>query len=238
MPNNPPPSREALIRRYVSVSSPTVCDVLGKLGYPDQALHSSIRPLCPGARIAGPALTLRGEALDKIDNRWGSAMSYDLFRVIQPGDFIAFDCGGHVASGPWGGNTGANALARGAAGIVIDGNTRDYDDLVQMGFPTFCRAVTPVLAHGRFAIKALNEPIHLSGQTLDRVPVSPGDFIVADNDGIVIVPQQLLVEVIEFAEFAERAETDTRKAILSGEDRESIDRRIDRWALLKARIKP
>jgi 4-hydroxy-4-methyl-2-oxoglutarate aldolase len=230
-----PPTREDLIRRFGAISSPTVYDVLDKLGYPNQALHSDIRPLGTGRRIAGPALTVRGSAMATGGAGWGSAISYGMFRAIRPGDVIVFDCGGHVASGPWGGNTGAGALVRGAAGIVIDGATRDRADLLQMGFPTYCRAVTPVLAHGRFQIESFNGPIAMAAQVDGKVAVSPGDFVVADDDGIVVVPSALLGPVLEFAEYAERAEAETRRAIEAGEDREAIDRRIDRWALLKQR---
>jgi 4-hydroxy-4-methyl-2-oxoglutarate aldolase len=232
------PTREDLIRRFGAISSPTVYDVLAKLGCPNQALHSDICPLGTGRRIAGPALTMRGTGIVAAGAGWGSAISYGLFRAIKPGDVIVFDCGGHMASGPWGGNTGAGALVRGAAGIVIDGSTRDRAALRQMGFPTFCRAVTPVLAHGRFRIESFNEPITMAAQVEGRVAVNPGDFVVADDDGIVVVPSPLLLDVLEFAEFAERAEAEIRRAVESGEDREAIDRRIDRWALLKLRHRP
>jgi 4-hydroxy-4-methyl-2-oxoglutarate aldolase len=232
------PAREDLIRRFSVIPSPTLYDVLDKLGHPNQALHSDIRPLGTGQRIAGPALTMRGAEMARTDGRWGSAISYGMFRAIRPGDVIVFDCGGHLASGPWGGNTGAGARARGAAGAVIDGASRDRSDLVQMGFPTFCRVVTPVLAHGRFQIESFNEPITMSAQLEGRVAVNPGDYIVADDDGIVVVPRPLLASVLEFAEFAEGAEAQIRRAIEAGEDRESIDKRIDRWALLKQRRQP
>jgi regulator of RNase E activity RraA len=75
----------------------------------------------------------------------------------------------------------------------------------------------------------------MAGQVDARVDIAPGDFVVADDDGVVIVPERLLAEVIEYAEAAEQAEGAIREAIESGEDRESIDRRLDRWALLKAR---
>jgi regulator of RNase E activity RraA len=231
-------TREELIRRFGKVASPTVYDVLDKLGHPNQALHNAIRPLGTGQRITGPALTMRGKQMAREDGRWGSAISYEMFRAIRPGDVIVFDCGGHWASGPWGGNTAASARVRGAAGIIIDGATRDQSDLLRMGFPTFCRAVTPVLAHGRFQIESFNEPIAMGAQLDGRVAVSPGDYIVADDDGIVVVPQRLMISVLEFAEFAEKAEVEIRRAIESAEDRESIDRRIDRWALLKQRNKP
>ena len=157
-----------------------------------------------------------------------------MFRAIQPGDVIVFDCGGHAQGGPWGGNTGANARAKGAAGIIIDGGTRDLTDLVEMNFPTYCRFLTPVLAHGRFQVHGFNQPITVSGQVGDRVPVSPGDFLVTDDDGAVVVPQAMLEEVLHFAELAEKAEGEIRRALDAGEDRESVDKRIDRVAALKA----
>ncbi|OLD62673.1 MAG: hypothetical protein AUI53_01165 [Acidobacteria bacterium 13_1_40CM_2_60_7] len=179
-------------------------------------------------------MTIYGASTAKSEGKWGTAISYQMFRSIQPGDVIVFDCGGHKEGGPWGGNTGANARVKGAAGIVIDGGTRDYSDLAAMRFPTYCRFVTPVLAHGRFQIRGFNEPITVSGQVEARVPVNPGDFIVADDDGVVIVPKALLEEVLEYAEAAQKAEEEIRKSIEAGEDRETIDKRIDRWALLKA----
>jgi regulator of RNase E activity RraA len=230
-----PLSREELIRRYKLLPAPTVYDVLDKMGYPNQALSSDIRPLMRDCRIAGPALTLHGTSMAKSDGKWGTAMSYEMFRSIQRGDVIVFDCGSHKQGGPWGGNTGANARVKGAAGIVIDGGTRDYSDLIEICFPTYCRFVTPVLAHGRFQIEGFNETITMSGQVEARVPVNPGDFVLADDNGVVIVPKALLDEVLEYAEAAQKAEEETRKAIEAGEDRESIDKRIDRWALLKAK---
>src|SRR5688572_28542891 len=226
-------SRVELIRRYRALSAATVYDVLDKLGHSSQALSSDIRPLAKGWKLTGPALTVHGKSMSAADGRWGTAFSYDMFRAIHAGDVIVFDCGGHAQGGPWGGNTGANARAKGAAGIIIDGGTRDLADIVEMPFPTFCRFVTPVLAHGRFQVHGFNEPITVAGQ-IDRVAVNPGDFVVADDDGAVVVPHALLIEVLHFAELAEKAECEIRRALDAGEDRESVDRRIDRFAALKA----
>ena len=231
-----PITREELIERFRMISSPTAYDVLLKMGLPNQAVHSGIRPLMHGHRIAGPARTIRGESLSSDEGRWGTAFSYEFFRQIEAGDVIVFDCGGHVHGGPWGGNTASTALVKGAQGIVIDGGTRDYTDLVEMNFPTFCRFVTPVLAHGRFQITATNEPAQLTAQIDGNVVVDPGDFILADDDGIVVIPQKHLDQVLEFAEYAENAEKQIRAAIESGEDRESVDKRLDRWALLKQKL--
>ena len=228
------PARDELISRFQALSAATVYDVLDKMGRANQALSCDIRALKTGWRIAGPVLTVHGESMSAADGRWGTAFSYDMFRAIQPGDVIVFDCGGHRQGGPWGGNTGATARAKGAAGIIIDGGTRDLADLVEMSFPTFARFVTPVLAHGRFQVHGFNDPITVTGQVGQRVAVEPGDFAIADDDGAVIVPQLLLNDVLHFAELAEQAEGEIRRALEAGEDRESVDRRIDRFGALKS----
>jgi 4-hydroxy-4-methyl-2-oxoglutarate aldolase len=209
-------SREDLIRRYRPLPTPTVYDVMDKMGVPNQALAAAIRPLARGYHIAGPALTMRGSSTAAYDGKRGSAMSYEMFRTIQNGDVIVFDTGGHGIGGPWGANTGTNAKVRGAAGIVIDGGTRDGADLVELQFPTYCRFVTPVLSHGRFQIEAVNQPISITGQVNERVQVNPGDFVLGDDDGVVIIPGPLIEEVLLCAEEAEKAEGQIREALLAG----------------------
>jgi len=227
--------RNDMIGRFRALAAATVYDVLDKMGYSNQALSSEIRPLARGYRLAGPALTLYGTSTAAYDGKRGSAMSYEMFRSIQGGDVIVFDTGGHKIGGPWGANTGANAKARGAGGIVLDGGTRDARDLIDLDFPAYCRFVTPVLAHGRFQIEGFNVPISISGQVQERVQVNPGDFVLGDDDGVVIIPHPLLEEVLMYSEAATLAEAQIREALQAGEDRESVDRRIDRWALVKRR---
>jgi 4-hydroxy-4-methyl-2-oxoglutarate aldolase len=230
-----PLSREDAIGRFKVLAAATVYDVLDKMGYPNQALSTEIRPLARGYRLAGPALTIYGTSAAAYDGKRGSAMSYEMFRSIQGGDVIVFDTGGHKIGGPWGANTGTNAKARGAAGIVLDGGTRDARDLIELSFPTYCRFTTPVLAHGRFQVEGFNVPISVSGQVQERVRVNPGDFVLGDDDGVIIIPQPLFEEVLEYSESATTAESQIREALEAGEDREGVDRRIDRWALLKRR---
>ncbi len=99
----------------------------------------------------------------------------------------------------------------------------------------YCRFVTPVLSHGRFQIEAVGEPVSMSGQVSERVRVGPGDFVLGDDDGVVIVPEPLLEEVLICALAAEKAEGQIRAALEAGQDREEVDARIDRWAVLEAR---
>lgn len=228
-------NRDNLALRFRKIPTATVFDVLDKMGYPNQALACEIRPLKTGFRIAGRALTVRGTSAATYDGRRGSAMSYEMFRAIKPGDVIVFDTGGHAIGGPWGGNTGANAKVKGAAGIVIDGGTRDYRDLVAMEFPTYCRFCTPVLSHGRFQIEAIKDRITMSGQVEERVEVLPDDLVLADDDGVIIVPSPIAEEVLLHSETADRAEQAMREAIEAGEDREAVNARIDRWPNISRR---
>ena len=230
-----PFSRDEVIRRIKVLAAATVYDVLDKMGYPNQALAAEIRPLDRGYRLAGPAFTVYGTSTATYDGKRGSAMSYEMFRSVQSGDVIVFDTGGHRIGGPWGANTGANAKARGAAGIVLDGGTRDALDLIDMCFPTYCRFTTPVLAHGRFQVEGFNVPVSISGQVQERVQVNAGDFVLGDDDGVVIIPKPLLEDVLKYSEAATVAEAQIREALEAGEDRENVDRRIDRWAQLKTR---
>jgi regulator of RNase E activity RraA len=220
---------QELANQFSKIPTATVYDVMDKMGFPNQALTCEIRSLCYGKRIAGPALTVQGSSVATYDGKRGSAMSYEMFRAIQPGQIIVMDTHGHRIGGPWGGNTGANAKVMGAVGVVIDGGTRDRSDLIEMDLPTFCRFVTPVLSHGRFQIESFNEPISLAGQVHERVQINPGDIILADDDGVVVIPMVIADEVICHSQIADRAENEMRKAIESGEDRESVNRRINRW---------
>lgn len=222
-------TQQELAAQFKDIPTPTVYDVMDKLGYPHQALARHIGTLKHGWRMAGPALTMQGSSVATYDGKRGSALSYEMFRAIQPGQVIVFDTRGHELGGPWGGNTGASAKVKGAAGIVIDGGTRDYSDLVEMDFPCFCRFVTPVLSHGRFAIESFNETISVAGQTSERVQVKPQDIVLADDDGVVIIPQEIAANVLSHAIVADKAEREMRLAIESGEDRESVNRRINRW---------
>jgi 4-hydroxy-4-methyl-2-oxoglutarate aldolase len=218
-----------IANRFSKIPTATVYDVMDKMGFPNQALSAEIRPLCYGIRIAGPALTVRGTSTATYDGKRGSAMSFDMFRAIQPGQVIVMDTGGHKIGGPWGGNTGADAKVKGAVGVVIDGGTRDRADLLEMGLPCYCRFVTPVLSHGRFQIEAFNEPISVAGQVEERVQILPGDILLADDDGVVIIPAAIAAAVLSHSEVADRAENQMRKAIETGEDRERVNRRINRW---------
>ncbi len=209
-----------VIGRYEALSSPVVYDILEHMGYPNQALDSEISALDPDAVVAGPAFTFDGESY-----REGLPETIPfnrVFRYITPHSVVVSATNGHSVSGPWGENTSLAAQVQGARGIVIDGGTRDANGMVKMGFPAFCRFVTPVMSPGRYQMTGYQVPVDVAGQTDSTVRVTPGDFVFADRDGIVIVPQAIVENVLLAAERLEEIEVTLRAELLAGEDREVV----------------
>jgi regulator of RNase E activity RraA len=215
-----------LLARYERLSTPLVYDVLDRMGLPNQALDCQVRPIDPGMRVVGPAFTIHGEE-DRSDD--GSA-GYRMFRAITPGSVLVMASNGHRASGPWGENASLSARMRGARGLVTDGGSRDAAEVAALGFPLFCRYLTPVFMGGRWAVKAHQRPVQVAAQVGDRVAVRPGDFVVADRDGVVIVPAELLDEVLVAAERLNEIEEQLRAGLRAGEDRETVYKRHPKFA--------
>jgi len=212
-----------LIGRYEALSAPLVYDILEHMGFPDQALDSEISALDPTALVAGPAFTVNGESF-----REGLPETIPfnrMFRHITPHAVLVSATNGHALAGPWGENSSLAARARGARGIVLDGGTRDGPEIVELGFPAFCRFVTPVMSPGRYQMTGYQVPVELGGQTSPTVRVVPEDFIVADGGGIVVVPRFLVEDVLVAAERLAGIELILRAELLAGEDREIVYQR-------------
>ena len=215
-----------LIARYEKLSTPMIYDILDRMGLQNQALCAEIKPLSPTMKVAGPAFTIQGEE-DRTDD--GQA-GYRMFREIVPGSVLVMASNGHRVSGPWGENASITAQMRQARGLVTDGGTRDANEVVELRFPLFCRFVSPVFMQGRFAIKAHQRPVELDGQVSEKVRVNPGDFVLADRDGVIIIPSELLEEVLTAAERLAEIEEQLRAGLRAGEDREVVYKRHPKFA--------
>ncbi|GGR06049.1 RraA family protein [Deinococcus ruber] len=157
----------------------TVSDALGRGG----ALSAAFRPVWAGACVVGPAVTVRTFGTDL------SAV-FDAIAAAERGSVIVIDSHGILNSAFWGERTTRAALARELAGAVIDGACRDVGAVRRLGFPVFSTAITPNagLPGGRGAV---NVPVQVGG-----VPVQPGDLVVADENGVVIVPQAQIQDTV------------------------------------------
>src|SRR5580700_377731 len=187
-----------------------VSDILDEMGFHDQVLPHEIQSLHPGNIVAGKALTILGEPTDSEDPevifipflKMLGDVKLDDVLVNQPNDTVAAHLG-ELSS--------ETAQYRGARGAVIDGGARDTDYILKLKFPVFARYKTPVDIIGRWRLVAHNVPI-----VIGRVHIAPGDYMVGDRDGVLVIPQAVAEEVVAKAEAVVKTENLVRKSILKG----------------------
>jgi 4-hydroxy-4-methyl-2-oxoglutarate aldolase len=206
--------KEALRVRFLGVDTSNVADVLDKLGYPNQGLSADFAPHPRTApRLAGWAYTIRGQM-----------MSY-----TQPGDPEKMRACQGIASGEvavWAGDgegvcyfgelIAIGMKERGCVGALVDGGVRDVRWIGQLGFPVYARYRTPIQSIGRWKVNASQVPVTVRGATTREVAVSPGDFVLADEDGALLIPAALVAQVLEEAEKLTRTEVAIRADLSAG----------------------
>jgi len=174
-----------------------------------RTLRSDIRPVVAG-RFAGPALTVRLYPGDLVD-------CLDALKVAAPGDVIVVDAAGETETSIWGGLMAGLCLQKGVAGAVVDGATRDVDEIRDLGFPIFARAVVPRSTHSPYSSRL--EPIEVNvGITCGGALVDPGDVVLADEVGVVAVPKDEAADVLARAHAQAEQEESTRQLIAQGKD--------------------
>ena len=186
--------------------------MMREMGHPDCALPHNIRPLDDTQTLAGPVLTCSGVIDETISNddsllSWTGLLSKvpsDSVLVCQPNDSTI----AHM------GELSAETLKhRGVLGYVVDGGTRDADFIKKLGWPIYFRYYTPRDVVGKWKVESMGEPI-----TIGSVVVSAGDWILADIDGVVVIPKSLVMTVLEKTETIITTESELRTMILGGMD--------------------
>jgi 4-hydroxy-4-methyl-2-oxoglutarate aldolase len=192
--------------------SGAVYDVLRAKGYVQQTLPQYIRPLNLQHRLAGPVFTIEGKRDDLLDAhtsllRWCELLSKaptNTVLVCQPNDHTLAHMG-ELSS--------ETLVYKKVLGYIVDGGCRDSAFIETLGFPVFCKYFTPVDVVGKWAATALGEPIQVGEATIHT-----GDYVLADRDGIVVIPAAIASEVVQETEEVLRKENLVRKAILQGVD--------------------
>lgn len=195
--------------RYKRLYVAAVNDVLDDYGLRHQFLDTSIRPLDVSYMIAGPAFTIAGIKCAEMD--FNKRLGPKVIDQMRPGVVAMYDTGRDETTGIWGELWSAGAAKRGCVGAVVDGGIRDTAFIRRSGFPIFNRFTSPADAVGRFTVADFGCPVSVGG-----VRVQPGDYVFGDEDGIVVIPKDLTMEVLEKAEEVGRKETRIRDEIELG----------------------
>jgi len=192
-----------IVERYKKLTTPNIWQVLTTQGI--NCYTRAVRAIAPGMRLCGPAVTMRLVPIQEKKN-FSTIGSPDfehtihvLSRMTKKGDIHVLDMGGYMDGSLFGGHAAADAKWAGAAGMVIDGVTRDSYQQIEWKFPVFARDTVAPHAHGMFRTANLNnEPV-----VVGTVSIGPGDLVIGDNDGLCVVPKDRAADLLPLIEEAE-----------------------------------
>jgi 4-hydroxy-4-methyl-2-oxoglutarate aldolase len=207
---NDQPHRDALLARLDRLYPAVVADCLDRVGVRSNVMDPRIRPLYPEARMSGFASTVHTVQVEAPpanpdDYYRGELQAVD---ALGPGDIMVVST---IRGSYWGELLATASRYRGARGIVVDGWTRDTLQLIEMQFPTFAAGINCHDSLGRIDVDAVGVPVECGG-----VRVEPGDLLLGDFDGVVVVPSAVAEEVISLAEEKVSGENLVRSKLAEG----------------------
>ena len=201
-------------QRFLEAPTGNICDANGGRGVMDAGIH----PLDRHMQMAGRALTVACAAGDNLT-------IHKAVVLAQPGDVLVINCGGYHNAGVFGEMLALSCMARGIAGVVIDGSCRDVNDLIELGFPTFVRGVNP-----RGTIKDTCGAV--GGEVLcGGVTVRAGDIVVGDCDGVVVIPQEEAEAILDKALAKKQREDEMRPLLRAGSTTAELLGLVDKLGL-------
>ncbi len=193
----------ALPAETVAAARDIAASLLGDAMNRSNVMAAAIKPVAPGTRLAGQARTVTTMSGD-------NGIIHAAIPLLRAGEVLVVDAARLDDVAVWGEIMTHAAMARGVAGLVLDGAIRDVAAIREMGFPVYCRAVVPRGPHKGFG-GTIDAPIACGG-----VPVAPGDLVVGDDDGVAVVPLAAVDTVLAAAQAAEIREQETIAKIRQG----------------------
>jgi regulator of RNase E activity RraA len=200
-------AQDELVARLSKLDTCAASDALDRLGLRGTTI--GIRPVWPCPRIVGRAVTVKVKPVGLVKST--KHLCTPAIEAAKPGDILVVDNGGRPDVSAWGGLLSLASKLKGLSGVVIDGACRDVDESRDVGFPVYARAVVPLTARGRIMQDTINEEIEFG-----NVQVHPGDLVIADGSGVVIIPAARAAEVIAEAEKVAAHEAKMAEGIRSG----------------------
>jgi len=200
-------NREPILERLAKLDTCAVSDGMDRLGL--RGATFGVRPMWACPKIVGRAVTMKIKplGLEKPKQHLGTAAIV----AAQAGDIIVVDNGGRPDSSCWGGLLSLAAKTKGISGIVIDGACRDIDESRDLEFPVYARGALPMTARNRVMQESFNQEIQFAG-----VQVHPGDLVIADGSGVVVIPRSQEEEVVKEAEAVTATEARMADGIRQG----------------------
>ncbi len=212
---SPSPDKKEQIRlRYLKVDTSNVADVLDGMGYLNQGLSPDFSPYPANAgRIAGWAYTIRGQMTPYAMG--GDADKMKACQGLSAGEISVWSGDGEGIC-YFGELIAIGMKERGCAGALVDGGIRDIRWIGDHGFPVFAKYRTPVQSIGRWKVTACQMPVFVRGAGASHIAVQPGDFILGDDDGVIVIPADVAEKVLVEAERLTEVEKNIREELRKG----------------------
>lgn len=207
--------------------SGVICDVLDQMGYREQALNNAINGLNDDTVIFGPAFTSIGTTVYSMPEHPLIAQT-KVVDQLGEGEIYVLVTRGEYNCAVFGEIFATRVMKKGGAGVLLDAYARDLKELKNMslngsnGFPVFFRGKSPLTSKGRCEINECQIPITMEGACKYSVTINPGDYIFGDIDGVVIIPKDIVMEVLERSFETIEKENETRDSLLKGASLEEV----------------
>lgn len=210
--------------RFKRLATTNLSDALDKVGIKGAVI--GIRPMFDCPKIVGRAVTIKITAAGMTKSKYHIGVR--AIDAASPGDVIIIDNRGDINNNCWGEILSMAAKMKGVSGVVVDGAVRDVDACREFGFPIYAKGAVPITARGRVMEESFNEMIRIGD-----IQVRPGDIVMADINGVVIIPEEKIDEVLETAEDILKKEEAMIEELRKGVSILEVDQRYSYETMLK-----